>query len=275
MTTMNKVSVLSKKYKLDFPRKCKICKKEIKSKSGLGTHLKNQHEINYRDYLKKYHSIDLNEQIMLWEKNREQRKIDGHKKTGEKNSGKSPKDRMTKTDYFKWYNSMLGVFTLEWFIKKYGEKEGEKLYKERSKNISQKSFFREYNKEQNKKNYSKTSQKFFWELYKNTSFEKVYFAELNHEYSCGHKGNYDFVIIDNKKVIEFNGDMWHANPKIYSKNDIVPILGITAKQIWEKDEERAKFLKENGWQLKIIWESEFKKNKKKSIEDSLEYLLKE
>jgi very-short-patch-repair endonuclease len=271
---MNKESNLAKKYKLLFPRKCEICNKKIKSKSGLGSHLKNQHEISYRDYLKKYHFIDLNEQIRFWGENRELRKIEGHKKTGLKNSGKSPKKRMTKTSYDKWLNSMSSVFTLEWFVKKYGE-EGENLYKERSKSISQKSFFREYNKEQNKRNYSKVSQKFFWELYKNITFEKVYFAELNHEYSCGYKGNYDFVVTDNKKVIEFNGDMWHANPKIYSENDIVPILGITAKQIWKKDEERAKFLEENGWQLKVIWESEFKKNKNKSIEDSLEYLLRE
>ncbi len=38
-----------------------------------------------------------------------------------------------------------------------------------------------------------------------------------------------FVVLDNKKIIEFNGDKWHANPKTYKENDI-PMRGINNKK---------------------------------------------
>lgn len=95
---------------------------------------------------------------------------------------------------------MVGVFTLDWFEKKYGKTEGKKLYKKRNNNIAKKSFFKIYNK-QNRNNYSKKSQKLFWSLYKKLNLNKfkIYFQELNHEYSCGTDSNFDFVFVDKKK----------------------------------------------------------------------------
>ena len=76
-------------------------------------------------------------------------------------------------------------------------------YEERNTSISKTSYFRIFNKT-NRKNYSKKSQKLFWELYNNLFLQnqKIYFGELNHEYSCGMNTNFDFVMPEKKKIID-------------------------------------------------------------------------
>ena len=65
--------------------------------------------------------------------------------------------------------------------------------------------------------HSKKSQELFWKLYKrlNLKDKNVYFSELNHEYGCETNKNFDFVWKDKKKVIEYNGNIWHANPHLF------------------------------------------------------------
>ena len=147
---------------------------------------------------------------------------------------------------------MKGIFSKEWFIKKYGKKDGIIKYNERSVNISKITHFRKYNKE-NKQNWSKVSQELFDEIYKiiHYKFDKIYYATLNHEYSCGTKHNYDFVLLDNKKVIEFNGDKFHANPNIYKYNDIpLKFINKTSKEIWEHDKRKNDKCINNGFDFK-------------------------
>ena len=63
-------------------------------------------------------------------------------------------------------------------------------------------------------------------------------------------------------VIEFNGDIWHANPELYNENDKpFPFdRKYTAKEIWQKDAEKIKFLKTKVDNVIIIWEKELKDN---------------
>ena len=70
----------------------------------------------------------------------------------------------------------------------------------------------------------------------------------------------DFVHFTEKKIIETMGDYFHANPKIYKADDIVK--GIKAGIIQRKDKERLKEIKIEGFQILVIWESEFKNRKK-------------
>lgn len=264
---------IAKKYDLKFPRNCKLCGKTIKSKSGLGSHLKNQHSIKYEEYLKKYYSIDLDKQITEWVAGKAKRVKEGHIKTGLKNKGKSPSSRLTKEQYKNWRSSMSKVFTLNWFIEKYGKDDGLQLHKKRSEEISKTSFFREYNKI-NKANYSKISQKLFWDLFNSTNFKEVYFGELNHEYSCGNNINYDFVVVDTKCVIEFNGNMWHANPILYEASDTPNPFDkqLTAEMIWKKDKKKLDFLINNLWKVMVIWENEYEKYPKETFEHSLKFI---
>lgn len=78
----------------------------------------------------------------------------------------------------------------------------------------------------------------------------------------------DYFIPDLNLCIEFYGDFFHANPKIYKDpNKILNIYGkvLTVKEIWEKDKRRTELLKERGIKTIIVWESDYYKNKNKSI----------
>lgn len=67
-----------------------------------------------------------------------------------------------------------------------------------------------------------------------------------------------------KVVVEFYGDFWHANPKMYFADEIVRD-NITTKEIWEKDNERICKLIGGGYDVIVVWESDFKKNKTGTI----------
>lgn len=59
--------------------------------------------------------------------------------------------------------NMQGVFNLEWFINKYGKKQGTIEYNNRVNNIKKTTYFYKYNKI-NKNNYSNKSQELFIEI---------------------------------------------------------------------------------------------------------------
>jgi G:T-mismatch repair DNA endonuclease (very short patch repair protein) len=45
-----------------------------------------------------------------------------------------------------------------------------------------------------------------------------------------------------------------------------------SKEIWNKDAEKIKAAEDNGFKVLVIWDSEFKKNKKETIEKCLNFL---
>ena len=82
---------------------------------------------------------------------------------------------------------------------------------------------------------------------------------------------YDFCY--NKKIIEFNGDKWHANPEIYKETDTPnPYSNLSAKEIWKFDEIKNTFAKTAGYDILIIWESDYKTNKGEQIKKCLNFL---
>tara|TARA_B100000035_G_scaffold285668_1_gene269411 strand:+ start:4310 stop:5911 length:1602 start_codon:yes stop_codon:yes gene_type:complete len=60
-------------------------------------------------------------------------------------------------------------------------------------------------------------------------------------------------------IIEFHGDLWHGNPKIYNPNDINPVTKKSFGELYNKTIERENNLKDLGYNLIIIWESEWKR----------------
>ncbi len=84
---------------------------------------------------------------------------------------------------------------------------------------------------------------------------------------------YDLTHAQTKKIIEFNGDYWHANPEKYSSDQIVSMKGgRSAQQIWEADAKKIAIAEQHGYQVKIVWESEYKKNPEHVIKDCIEWL---
>lgn len=75
----------------------------------------------------------------------------------------------------------------------------------------------------------------------------------------------DILIEDKKIVIEINGDIWHANPKIYKDSDMIRKWGglISAKEIRAFDKARIKQIKSFGYDVVVLWCSDIRTNIKK------------
>ena len=110
---------------------------------------------------------------------------------------------------------------------------------------------------------SKISTKFFSEFENSLIFE---YRILNQ-----HKSFYvDSIDLEKKKIIEFYGDYWHGNPKKYSENNL--IRGKLVKDKWKEDSDRVQYLISIGYDVKIVWEDDYKTNKKAVINDIIEWL---
>jgi hypothetical protein len=129
--------------------------------------------------------------------------------------------------------------TLDYFISKYGLNDGTLKYDTicKQKAITLENMIRIYGVEKgpdvyiNHKNnnsgfkfYSSISQELFWNLSKKID-DKCYFGENGGEFGINSGTRYyfyDFVISKTKKIIEFNGDYWHARPSIHESTWVHP-----------------------------------------------------
>lgn len=139
------------------------------------------------------------------------------------------------------------TFTLEKCIEKYGEEEGIKRWQER-----QEKWLKNYKKQ----NYSEISQTLFWSIYEKISNQNldIRFATLgenkqidnsgkNNEYMLKTNTSYikpDFVVLDYKKIIEFDGDYWHGKGRgnrmrESERDEIIRDLGYEILHVTEKD----------------------------------------
>jgi hypothetical protein len=131
------------------------------------------------------------------------------------------------------------VNSLGWSIEKYGESEGKIRYneysKERVSNIINLSI----------SSYSKISQELFWLIHKELSEDEIsscYFKELNREvFINGDSKIYIPDFMYKNKIIEYDGLYWHD--KI-------------------KDNHRNQFYFENGYELLVITDNDFNRQKK-------------
>ncbi len=83
---------------------------------------------------------------------------------------------------------------------------------------------------------------------------------------------YDFVDTKNKKIIEFNGDYWHMNPKLYETAQVNPTSKKSAKEMWDFDDQKINFIRSLGFEVLIIWESEYIHNKEDMVQRCLSFL---
>jgi G:T-mismatch repair DNA endonuclease (very short patch repair protein) len=70
---------------------------------------------------------------------------------------------------------------------------------------------------------------------------------------------YDIFIIDLNLIIEYNGDRWHYNKNIYSADFFDKVKNRYAWEKWEKDEKKLKHAKDNGYNIEVIWEYDWKR----------------
>lgn len=84
--------------------------------------------------------------------------------------------------------------------------------------------------------------------------------------------NVDVLLAAKKMVIEYFGDYWHANPKIYSADKYISRLKKTAQEQWQKDQKKVEYLKKQGYKVFVVWENDWKRNNEattKEIENAI------
>ena len=68
------------------------------------------------------------------------------------------------------------------------------------------------------------------------------------------------------KIIEYHGDYWHCNPIKYKENYYHSQQRKTAREIWDKDCIKKQSLINHNYELLVVWESDYKKDKEGTIE---------
>lgn len=178
----------------------------------------------------------------------------------------------------------LGKFQtrdLDFFINKYGEELGTEKWNNKintwQKTLNSKSD--EEKQEINKKKIYKSGSISKGELNFLSEIKKRINNDIKTQLILPRKFTnrfYKYDIIINNKIIEYNGDLWHANPKLYNENDIPKFPGnkLTANEIWIRDLEKINSAKELGFDVYVVWEMDFKSNKDKLLKEVIDWINK-
>lgn len=123
--------------------------------------------------------------------------------------------------------------------------------------------------------YSKISQQLFDEIDQFNTY--TYYATKNKEFVLNTDIGvffFDYVNIKSKKIIEFNGDIYHGNPTIYKSDDTPNPFNktLTCEDMWAYDEKKINQAKLRGYDILVIWEKDFKINKNYEIDRCKEFL---
>ena len=75
------------------------------------------------------------------------------------------------------------------------------------------------------------------------------------------------------KVIEFYGDQIHANPRYFKHGDESNgIVTHNVQKIWDRDARKQKIITDNGYDLLVVWEHDYKWNKESTIQKCKDFL---
>lgn len=168
-------------------------------------------------------------------------------------------------------------FSKDICIEKYGETEGLKIWQQRQR-CWQATLNSKSDEEKTRINRLKLSKGITV-----SSAEKEIIAEVKQTddnlkiipqfaLSVDNKKQYVYDIAVDKKIIEYNGDFWHCNPKKYSADYINPRTKLKASEKWRLDQEKIRFARDQGYEVLVVWESDFKKNKEKVLAECIKFL---
>ena len=125
----------------------------------------------------------------------------------------------------------------------------------------------EYCNSHNKSFYSKMASSLFEKLEKDLNIKHCYYAPKTKEFGLYSKYlkkyvSFDFVIPECKLCIEFNGNCFHANPKLFKKSDAPNPFNksLTSEMIWEYDKLKLKTIQDAGYTVIVVWENEIDYN---------------
>ena len=82
---------------------------------------------------------------------------------------------------------------------------------------------------------------------------------------------YDIADSNIMKIIEYNGDYWHCNPIVYNESFLHTHSGLTAKEIWKKDYLKIQAAVDRGFNVRVVWESDFIKSPDIVVKEIIEW----
>lgn len=191
-----------------------------------------------------------------------------------------------KIKFEKYVEKQKYTKSKQYYLDKYGESVGILKYNETCKKKSRnlKNFIRKYGEVEGLKRWEKykklqripfsnIASELFTKLDK--TLKSLIFEPKTREFLLETKRNYFYYDCFHKEsntIIEFNGDYFHINPKLYNKNKWKPIFNLSYDKIKNKDLEKQRLVTENNLNLIIVWESYYKKDKKECVKTILKLL---
>jgi len=281
----------------DIPT-CKIC--GMKS-LNLTTHVNKLHNLSIPEYMKKYNlsKLDVFHQSYL-----DKLGLEGEKNPAFNHGGKySPfsknfiyydekkrQEVIKKANENRTYNTRIEYYLEEaqanydladWLLKqrqctfskeicieKYGKEKGLKVWKDRQDGW-QNTLKSKPQEEINRINRNKTTK----------NYHSIYISkpekELQKLLKCNKQidiSGYKFDLGRGKKLIEYNGDYWHCNPKIYPSDYYHELIDMTAKEKWSRDKKKIDYAKSKGYDVLVIWEKDYKSDPQKVIGECMEFI---
>lgn len=202
------------------------------------------------------------------------------------------------------------VGRLDRFIERYGEEEGTKRWEERqvkwqntlnskdpeelkrinkSKGKKYEYFLEKYGQEYADALFNKKALAGFKGLCSNSGVSKIS-LELFEQIDIDKMANYgsnEIIVKFGKKlykpdfyikykeceyIIEFFGEYWHCDPRVWNYDDYNKSIKKTAAEVWDIDYNRINKFKELNYNVLVIWEMDFIKNKDKVIKECLNFI---
>lgn len=90
------------------------------------------------------------------------------------------------------------------------------------------------------------------------------FPDLVSQYSIDDVYVYDMCLPRNKKIVEFNGTYWHADPRVYEKDKT--IRGVSVSEIHNRDAKKIGYAKKSGYDVLVVWELDLCKSWELNLE---------
>lgn len=182
-----------------------------------------------------------------------------------------------------------------WIGKGYGEKEAEIKLKERQKTFTLEKCIEKYGIENGERIYNDRQER--WKNSLRRNFEKYgdgrsAQSELAYEiigilcdrlginrplkekwmYDNNKERSYAYDFEYNHKIIEINGDYWHANPKIYESGFFNKTKNMYSDEIWLYDKLKIECAKRNGYEVLVVWESDWNSDRENQLKRCIDFL---
>lgn len=160
------------------------------------------------------------------------------------------------------------TFSLEKCIKKYGEEKGKQIYENRQQKWL-KSLYQSFTENGDGRSMQSAFAKDIIKKccnHLNIDFPK----KEKYMYYNGKAYAYDFCY--KNKIIEFNGDYWHANPTLYDEHFYNKVKQMYANEIWEYDKNKKIAAEAHGYEILYIWEYDYTNDSDHEINKCIEFL---